>query len=217
MPWPRRELVTERNLRQSALFKVLADDGAVFGQKFRWERPNYFSEEGDIPHNDQHTYGKPEWLRHVRKEHLHTRSKVSLFDMSSFTKIVVQGRDAEKFLQRVCCNNTAVQNGKVVYTGMLNDKGGFESDFTLTRIDQNTYFMVCPTAQATRDMHFLKKSAQLDEFVTFTDVTSAYSVISVMGPDSEQLLTQVGPEGVNRMSMIDFPLATSKTVGIGSI
>ena len=99
--------------------------------------------------------------------------------MSSFTKFVVQGRDAEQFLQRICCNNVAVENGKVVYTGMLNDKGGFESDFTVTRVDQNTFFIVCPTAQATRDMNFLKKSATDHEFVTFTDVTSAYSVISV--------------------------------------
>jgi sarcosine dehydrogenase len=80
MPWPRRELVTARNLRLSALFTRLSDQGAVFGQKFGWERPNYFAHEGDKDHNDQHTFGKPDWLKRVRAEHLHTREAVSIFD-----------------------------------------------------------------------------------------------------------------------------------------
>jgi 4-methylaminobutanoate oxidase (formaldehyde-forming) len=111
----------------------------------------------------------------------------------------------------------AVENGKVVYTGLLNEKGGFETDVTATRVDQNTYFVVCPTAQATRDMHVMKRSAQEDEFVTFSDVTSSYSVLGVMGPHSATLLEAVGPEGVNLMCDENFPFGTSKTVGVGSI
>jgi glycine cleavage system aminomethyltransferase T len=92
-------------------------------------------------------------------------------------------------MQKVCCNNINVEDGKVVYTGFLNPRGGFETDVTVTRQNRDTFFVVCPTAHATKDMHWLKKNADIDEFVTFTDVTSAYSVLNIQGPDSEKLLT----------------------------
>jgi 4-methylaminobutanoate oxidase (formaldehyde-forming) len=81
-----------------------------------------------------------------------------------------------------------VANGKVVYTGLLNDKGGFESDLTVTRVSKTEYMVVSPCAKVIRDINWMKKNAQEDEFVSFTDVTSSTAVLGVMGPQSAELL-----------------------------
>jgi glycine cleavage system aminomethyltransferase T len=110
-----------------------------------------------------------------------------------------------------------VPNGKIVYTGMLNDKGGFESDMTVTRISKTEYMMVSPCAKVIQDIHWMRKHTNEDEFVTFTDVTSSTAVLGVMGPESAKILEMVGPDGVNLCNDEDFPFGTSKTFGIGSV
>ena len=190
MPWPRRELSTCREQRASPLYDDLKAAGASFGQKFGWERANWFArdEEADeglmtfaTTPTTEYSFGPPNWWNNVRAEHENTRERVSVFDLSSFTKHLVQGRSAEDALQWLCGKDMRVEPGKCVYTQMLNAKGGIESDVTVTRLSPDTFVVVSPTALATRDRDWMRRSLathpSLDAAsVTVSDVTVATSV-----------------------------------------
>ena len=133
VPWPNRELATARPFRRSPLHHLLADKGAVFGSKMGWERPNVFAPPGVAPELD-YTWGRPDWLAWSGVEQRATRERVAVFDETSFGKLLVVGRGAEAALQRLCTADVAVQSGRTVYTGMLNEHAGYEADVTITRL-----------------------------------------------------------------------------------
>ncbi len=116
--YPKREMESSRPLRKSAIYEQLKQKGAVFGNKFGWERPNYFLGEGRTAAPNL-TFGKPLWFEDSRAEHEACRKDVALFDQSSFAKLLVQGRDVGAFMQRICSNDMDVEIGKIVYTGKM--------------------------------------------------------------------------------------------------
>src|SRR5207248_10419021 len=180
MRWPREELLTVRPLRRSPLYDRLKDKGAVFGTKLNWERANYFLPRG-MP-QPAYTFGRPGWLPYMLEEQRACREDVVVFDQTSFAKFVLKGRDALAPLQRLCANDIDVAINRIVYTAMLNARGGFESDLTITRLAPDTFFVLTGSAQATRDFNWIERHIDGDEHASLVDVTSAYSVISVMGP-----------------------------------
>ena len=180
MRWPREELATVRPLRRSPLYDRLRAKGAVFGTKLNWERANYFLPPGATP--APYTLETPAWLPCVLEEQRACREAVVVFDQASFSKFVLKGRDALAVLQRLCANEIDVAVGRMVYTAMLNERGGFESDLTITRLAPDTFFILTGSAQATRDASWIERHIGAGEFAALVDVTSAYSVISLMGP-----------------------------------
>ena len=114
---------------------------------------------------------------------------MALFDQTSFAKIAVRGADAEAALQYLCSNDVAVPPGRTVYTALLNDRGGYEADVTVTRIRWNEYLLVTSSAQGVHDLDLLRRGVPAGLHVEFFDVTSAYAVLSVMGPRSRALLS----------------------------
>ena len=125
MRWPREELQTVRPLRRSPLYDRLRAKNAVFGTKLNWERANYFLPPGAPA--PPYTFDTPGWLPYVLEEQRACREDVVVFDQTSFSKFVLKGRDALAVLQRLCANDIDVPIGKMVYTAMLNERGGFES------------------------------------------------------------------------------------------
>ena len=121
-----------RPLRRSPLYDRLAAKGAVFGSKMNWERANYFLPAGAA--RAPYTLGTPDWLPYVMEEQRACREDVVVFDQTSFGKFVLKGRDALALLQRLCANDIDVPVGRMVYTAMLNARGGFESDLTVIRL-----------------------------------------------------------------------------------
>ena len=105
-----------------------------------------------------------------------------MFDLSSFGKFRLEGRDAEAELQRLCCNDVAVAPGRCVYTGMLNARGGYEADLTATRLGPNLYFIVTSAASQSRDFRWIQRNLRPDANAVLTDVTSAFATLAVMGP-----------------------------------
>jgi 4-methylaminobutanoate oxidase (formaldehyde-forming) len=206
MPWPNRELESARPLRRSPLFDAFKAKGATFGSKMGWERANVFHATID------YSWGKPRWLEASAREHRACRGAVALFDMSSFAKLAVKGRDAEAVLQQLVANDVAVPAGRTVYTGMLNDRGGYESDLTLTRISQDEYLLVTGSAQATRDAQYLERHIPESARCSVVDVTAQYSVLALMGPRSRALLQRVSKADFSNAA---FPFATSRVVDIG--
>jgi 4-methylaminobutanoate oxidase (formaldehyde-forming) len=210
MRWPREELQTVRPLRRSPLFDRLRAKGAVFGTKLNWERANYFLPPGAPA--APYTLDTPQWLPFVLDEQRACREDVVVFDQTSFAKFVLKGRDALAVLQRLCANEIDVPIGKMVYTAMLNQRGGFESDLTITRLARDTFFILTGSGQATRDAAWIERHIATHEFAALVDVTSAYSVISLMGPQSEALLRTLSPDDLSKAGL---PFAMTAEIDVG--
>ncbi|WP_095087306.1 GcvT family protein [Mesorhizobium sophorae] len=208
--FPYRQMATSRNVRRSPLHEHLKARGAVFGEVAGWERANWFVREGQ-EREYRYSWKRQNWFDNQREEHLAVRNKVGLFDMTSFGKIRVEGRDACAFLQRLCANDMDVAPGKIVYTQMLNQRGGIESDLTVSRLSETAFFLVVPGATLQRDLAWLRKHLT-DEFVVVTDVTAAEAVLCLMGPDSRRLIQKVSP---NDFSNEANPFGTFQEIEIG--
>lgn len=195
MRWPRQELQTARPLRTSPLYDLLAAKGAEFGSKNGWERANYFRPAGATRPAD--TLGRPGWLDWVQTEQRATRQAVALYDQTSFGKLLLQGRDALALLQRLCANQMDVATGRMVYTALLNERGGFESDCTVTRLAADRFLLVTGSAQPQRDADWISRHIGPDEHVVLTDVSALTSVLSLMGPRSRELLARVSPDDLS--------------------
>jgi glycine cleavage system T protein len=139
------------------------------------------------------------------------RQGVGLFDMTSFGKIRVEGRDAAAFLNHVCANEVDVPAGRVVYTQMLNAKGGIESDLTVTRLSETAFLLVVPGATLQRDLAWLRAHLG-DRFVTITDMTAGEAVFCVMGPKARDLLQECSPDDLTNEA---FPFGTAREIEIG--
>lgn len=211
MPWPQREHESGRPFRRSPLYDRLKARGAWFGNKMGWERPNWFAGAGKTP-DMQYGWGRGAWFDAVAAEHRATREAVSVVDETSFGKFMMQGRDAEKVLQHLCANDVAVPLGRTVYTALLNDRGTFESDVTIARLARDKFMIVTGSAQVTRDADWIGRHTPEDANATLTDVTAAWTVLSVMGPRSRALLQTVSRADFSNEA---FPFASIREIGIG--
>lgn len=211
MSWPQREQESGRPFRRSPLYDRLKARGAWFGNKMGWERPNWFAGLGKTPEMT-YGWGRGAWFDAVAAEHRATREGVTVADETSFGKILVQGRDAEKALQQLCANDVALPVGRTAYTGVLNARGTFESDFTVARLARDKFLIVTGSAQPTRDMDWLGRNLPSDAHAVLTDVTSAWTVLSVMGPRSRALLQKVSSAD---FSNDGFPFAAIQEISVG--
>ncbi|UWQ11167.1 FAD-dependent oxidoreductase [Aliiroseovarius crassostreae] len=211
MPWPNRELDTARPFRRSALYDRLAAKNAVFGSKMGWERVNYFAADGEEP-KIEYSFGRQNWHDNAGREHKATREAVTLFDQSSFSKLLVQGRDACAELNRICAANVDVPVGQTVYTGLLNERGGYESDLTVLRLKDQEFMLITGSAQTIHDADWIRKNFSDDAHVFLTDVTAAWSVLSVMGPKSRDVLKKLTKADLSNAA---FPFATVQEIDLG--
>ncbi len=135
-----------------------------------------------------------------------------MFDLTSFAKFLLQGRDAQAVLQRLCANDMNVPVGTSVYTGLLNERGTYESDVTVARIAHDRFLIVTGTAQATRDAAWINRNLPAAAHAFLTDVTSAYAVIAVMGPRSRDLMQRLTKAALDNAG---FPFGAVREIGIG--
>ncbi len=211
MHWPFRQYNTARGARKSILHDKLLAAGACFGELAGWERANWYAPAGEKAEYE-YSFGRQNWFNWQADEHKAVREGVGLFDQSSFSKFLVQGKDAEKVLNRICANNVAVPVGKSVYTQWLNTKGTIEADLTVTRTEQNAYLIVTAPATHTHVNTWLKRNIPEDAHVVLTDVTSGLMCINIQGPKSRELLNKVCDSDLSNEA---FPFATLQEVEIG--
>ncbi|MEZ5926029.1 MAG: FAD-dependent oxidoreductase [Hyphomicrobiaceae bacterium] len=214
--WPYRQFATSRNVRHSPLHERLEALGACFGEAAGWERANWFlpaeakarGETADY----NYSWKRQNWFAYARDEHMAIRNGVGFFDMTSFGKIRVEGRDAEAVLQLVSANDVAMAPGKTVYTQWLNDRGGVEADVTVSRLSETLYMVVTPSTALVRDLAWLKRHIPDDAICVATDVTAMEAVIPVMGPRSRELLSKIVRTDLSNAA---FPFGTVKEVELG--
>ncbi|XP_033223647.1 pyruvate dehydrogenase phosphatase regulatory subunit, mitochondrial [Belonocnema kinseyi] len=227
LQYPHHEFKTGRNLRMSPIYPKLKEAGAVFGQVMGYERPSWFVEdlhdENDVDPLDgtrsykiayTDTFGKPPWFECVAHEYAACREKIGLSDYSSFTKIDLwsNGLEVVDYLQYLCSNDVDVPIGSIIHSGMQNNRGGYENDCSLARINANHYMMIAPTIQQTRCKTWLKRHLPSDGSVSFSDVTSAYTAICIIGPCSRSVLSELTDTDLNPKN---FPFFTYKELDVG--
>jgi heterotetrameric sarcosine oxidase gamma subunit len=211
IPWPNREMETARPFRRSPVHHLLQAAGANFGSKMGWERANFFARDGAEP-TIEYTWGKPNWLSWSAAEQTNTRAGVTVFDQTSFSKYLMVGPDAEAALQWLCAANVGVEIGRSVYTGMLNGRGTYESDVTVTRTGPEEFLIISSAATTERDKDHIRKNMPDGARATLVDVTSAYAVFGVMGPKSRALLSALTSADLSDKA---FPFATSQQISLG--
>ncbi len=204
MAWPHEEHESGRPVRISPLYQRLKDQGACFGSKLGWERPNWFAPKGTEP-RDIYSYGRQNWFDAVGEEHRAVRERVGLFDQTSFAKFLVVGRDAAAALSWIAANDVAKPVGSLVYTQMLNKRGGIECDLTVSRWAEDSYYIVSGTGFATHDFAWINANIRDGLDARTIDVTSGYAVLSLMGPRARDVLSTATDDDVSNAA---FPFGT---------
>ncbi|MDC0551903.1 FAD-dependent oxidoreductase [Amylibacter sp.] len=201
---------TARNIRRTPFHYQLLNNGAVMGELAGWERANWFSKKGQTA-SYEYSWKRQNWFENSANEHRSVRENVGLYDMSSFGKIRIEGRDATGFLNFVAAGQYDVEIGKIVYSQFLNNTGGIEADVTITRLSETAYLVVTPAATRLADQIWLSRN--VGNFnVVITDVTAGEGVLAVMGPNSRKLLQMVSP---NCFDNEVNPFGTAQEIEIG--
>src|SRR5256885_16485210 len=156
MHWPYLQPATARGVRRSVLHDRLGARGAWFGVVMGWERANGHAA-GGREAAYRYSYGRQNWFGCAAAEHRAVREAVGVFDQSSFCKLRLEGPDALAVLQRVCANDVDVEPGRLVYTQMLNARGGIEADLTVTRLAADAFLVVTGAAASTPNAHWIRR------------------------------------------------------------
>ncbi|WP_417733394.1 GcvT family protein [Roseovarius sp.] len=210
MAWPFEEHSSGRPCRKSPLYDKLSAKGACFGEKLGWERPNWFAVNGMEP-KDVYSFGRQNWFDAVGEEHKACREAAVLFDQTSFAKFTLKGPDAEAALSWIAANDVAKPVGSIVYTQMLNDRGGIECDLTAVRVAKDEYYIVTGTGYATHDFDWISSNIPKGMNAQLVDVTSSYAVLSLMGPKARDILGAVTRDDISNEA---FRFGTARTIGI---
>ncbi|NNE52135.1 MAG: GcvT family protein [Sulfitobacter sp.] len=208
--FPYRQKATARGVRRTPFHQHLLDRGAVMGEIAGWERANWFAREGQEAAY-HYSWGRQNFFDNVRDEHMAVRETVGLYDMSSFGKLRVEGRDATAFLNVIGGGQYDVPVGKIVYTQFLNRRGGIEADVTVTRLSETAYLVVTPAATRLADETWMRRHVG-DLNVVITDVTAGEGVLAVMGPRARELMQKVSPAD---FSNAVNPFGTAQEIEIG--
>ncbi|MHA7774270.1 GcvT family protein [Roseibium sp. M-1] len=210
--WPHEEHSSGRPCRTSPLYGALAEQGACFGEKLGWERPNWFADltKGEKP-EDIYSFGRQNWFEAVGREHQAAREAAVVFDQTSFAKYALKGPDALAALDWICANRIDKPAGSLTYTQMLNDRGGIECDLTVGRVSEDEFYIVTGTGFATHDFDWIRRNLPDGGDCQLFDITSSYAVLSLMGPKSRDILQEMTREDLSNEV---FPFGCLRTLGL---
>ncbi|MBL8078274.1 MAG: FAD-dependent oxidoreductase [Anaerolineales bacterium] len=202
MKFPHDEHETARPHRVSPVHFRLMENGAVFGEKFGWERVNYFQpgKESRRMGEDQRQWGwaKPPFFERLGAEHAATRERVTLFDLTSFGKVEVKGPGALPLLQRLTDSDVNKPVGSAVYTQFLNSRGGIESDLTVTRLGQDHFWVITGSGFIGNDLARIEMHVdENDGEVSIRDITRDYACLALWGPKARAVLEKITSSDVS--------------------
>jgi heterotetrameric sarcosine oxidase gamma subunit len=221
--YPNEERQAGRPLRMAPTYDRLRSLGASFGEKSGWERANWIEPNGDDPRFGGREalerlrpkgWAGQHWSPAIAAEALATRRDAGLFDETSFAKIEVGGSGACAFLQGLAANNVDVAVGRIVYTSLLNRRGGIEADLTITRLAGDRYLIVTGTAFGQHDLAWLRAHQPADGSVQLTDATSGRVCFGLWGPRARDVLAPLTSDDV---SDAGFPYLTARAITVGRV
>ena len=214
--YPFEERRAGRPLRLSPTYPRLVELDCVFGEKSGWERPNWFDSnapDGDEALRPRGSAGR-HWSAAIGTEAMATRQAAALFDETSFSKIEIVGHGALAFLERLCDNRMDRSVGRITYTQMLNQRGGIECDFTVTRLAEDRFWIVTGTAFGNHDLGWIRRHAPTDGSVEVRDLTSARACLGLWGPAAREI---VGSLTDDDLSNDAFPYMTARQISVGNV
>ncbi len=212
MAWPFEEHHSGRPARTSPLYPKLLAQGACFGEKLGWERPNWFADAslGERA-DDVYTYERQNWFVAVGREHRACREAAVLVDQTSFAKYALKGPGAMATLDWMCANDVHKPAGSLTYTQMLDARGGIQADLTVCRVSDDEFYIVTGTGYATHDFDWIQQNIPASANAQLFDVTSAWSVLTLMGPNSRSILEEVTSVDLTNEA---FPFGSMQIIGI---
>ncbi len=209
--YPDEERPAGRPLRTAPCYERMRARGAVFGQKFGWERPNWFAPDG-VPREDHWSFRRSRWFEYVGEECRHVAEHVGLLDMTAFAKARVSGPGAEAFLDRLVANRLPKAVGRISLCHALAPRGGVHSEFTILREAAESFYLVSAGAWQRLDHDWILQHLPRDGSVHFENLTGALGVLVVAGPKSRELLARVA---ATSLSNNDFPWLTARNTTVG--
>lgn len=211
--FPGRQWSTTRNLRKTPLHDEWQEVKAHFGQFYGWERPLYFNKTKE----PALTFGRPDWFDQVGVEVRHAHAAAAVFDQSTFGKIDVSGKGACSFLNQICGNQMDRSPGRAIYTQMLNDDGGIESDLTAIRLADDRYRLYVGTTAIRRDMAWLSRHINATENVLVEDSTEQDAVLGLMGPEAARIASELGAPELNGLKYFQSGQAVMGGVAVRAV
>ena len=208
--FPYRQKATARGVRRTPFHRHLLDRGAVMGELAGWERANWYAAPGQ-PAEYAYSWKRQTFFPNVAAELQAVRTNIGMYDMSSFGKLRVEGRDACAFLNQIAGAQCDVAVGRIVYAQFLNSRAGIEADVTITRLSETVYLVVTPAATRLADQTWMERHKG-DFNVVITDVTAAEGVLAIMGPNARTLMQAISP---NDFSNVTNPFGTAQDIEIG--
>ncbi len=209
--YPTRSMQTARGAKRSAVHAQLAARGAYFKDVSGWEGPDWYAPPGHEAKVDSLSWGRQPWFPWWKAEHDAARNDVILMDMSFMAKFWVQGRDAGRALDRISGNRVDGEPGVITYTQWLNEGGTLEADLTVTKLDDERFWVVASDT-AHRHVETWMRRNLGDAHAFVTDVTSGYAQLNIQGPRSRELMSQVTAAD---LSNAGFPFRCAKEIDIG--
>lgn len=209
--YPYEERPAGRMKKVTPSYELLKKQGAVFGSVYGFERPNWFSKDPTVTESTL-SFGRPNWFDSVGRECLNIRDNVAMADLSVFSKFIVTGPDAQRFVDQLGANCAPALN-RIGLNHVLAPSGGVLSEFTVTKLANNCFYLVSAAAALRHDEDLLRvRSHEFD--LKIENVTDARGVFSIMGPNAEKLLSNLCDES---LSLADFPWLSGRQIKIAGI
>jgi 4-methylaminobutanoate oxidase (formaldehyde-forming) len=210
--YPTRSMETARGAKVSPLHQRLEASGAYFRDVSGWEAPDWYAPARVEPKVERLSWGRQNWFPYWRAEHEAARNGVILMDMSFMSKFQVQGRDAGGLLNSISANNVDAEPGVITYTQWLNEGGHLEADLTVTKLDDERFWVVATDTAHRHVETWMRRHTPADSHAFVTDVTSGFAQINVQGPRSRELLQKVTAADLSNEAL---PFRVAREIEIG--
>jgi dimethylglycine dehydrogenase len=199
--------------RCAPIYAYQKQAGAVFGDYYGWECPNYFTD-GGKDRRENPGWKRNNTFKYVAAECQHVMNKVGLLDLSRFAKTRITGSGAEAWLNHMTCQKVPTRDGRIALSPMLDKNGHFKSDMTVTRIKDGEYFCVTASVGKRHDQHWMMENLPSDGSVCMEDVTYRMGCLVLAGPKSREVLTKASYDDVSNEA---FPFGTSREISVGRV
>lgn len=209
--YPDEEREDARPLKTSPIYEKLKGMGAVFGQRYGWERANWFAPPGVEP-RDKWSFRRSNYFEHVGNECRRLRSAVGVIDLTPFTKHIVRGPGAEAWLDHLVANKVPVKVGRMALCHALTKRGGIRSEFTITKLGPDEFYVVSAGAAERYDADYLQKHLPADGSVQLSNITMQRGCFVVAGPRSRDVLAKLTDTPLDNAS---FPWLTGQVCEVG--
>ena len=210
-PFPGEEIEVARKIKTTPIFDKLKINGAQFIDNYGWEKPKFFSKNNE---KENYSYKRNNSFNYVKEECENVFNNVGILDLSTFAKYEISGTDSEKFLDRLCANVIPTNEGSIILTHMLNEKGRIQSELTITRLPNNIFYILSSTASELRDLDWFKQNKKDHEKVSIKNITNDYGVLVLAGPRSRDVLSELTNENISNE---DFPWLKGKEISVANV